>query len=78
MEAEAAEMLEFMNMAILEVNARRRVELISETMRDARRRGRHAENDLATTSPRCADERMRAPHADRQVAGCRNGPLAEL
>jgi hypothetical protein len=31
------EMLELMNMAILEVNARRRVERIAEDMRDARR-----------------------------------------
>ena len=70
-------MLEFMNMAILEVNARRRVEMIGDTVRDARRREPVAHDDLATASPRGADERSPAPQVDRRVAGCRNEPLAE-
>ncbi len=60
-------MMELMNMAVLEVNARRRVEVIAREMRDARPRDRET---AKATDLRTGVTPARAPRVGR-AAGCR-------
>lgn len=62
-------MLELMNLAALEVNARRRVEVITETMRASRRRRGPAADD--------APSRPAAVASRGREAGCADCPAAD-
>lgn len=64
-------MLELMNMAALEANARRRVELIRDEMRASRARG-----NARLVTPAGADHAARRPRAQGLEAGAGDAPAA--